>query len=152
MEQCTLIQACEPILAENIAEIASELRLVNVLDLIAFVRNENCTTLDDLVGCAAELYFRPGAIRYAWFAELDVLWDSLPSVALNMEFSWSGATAFFKLHLGAERAGVTLQHVAFDANDGAEAPVQRFARALAEARRRPCRRRCAGNRLPRFMF
>jgi hypothetical protein len=144
MQTAELAQTCEKILAENVAEVASELRLVDVIDLIAYVRGERSTTLDDLVNSSAELYFKPGAVRYAWSAELDVLWEALPSVSLNMEFRWSGATAFFCLRLGAAQAGIALQHIGFDDGEDHGDPAGRFARALAEARRQPLRRRGDG--------
>jgi len=144
MQTAELAETCEKILAENVAEVASELRLVNVVDLIAYVRGERSTTLDDIVNSSAELYFKPGAVRYAWSAELDVLWESLPSVTLNMEFRWSGTTAFFCLRLGATQAGIALQHMAFDDCAGQDDPAGRFARAMADARRQPRRRRAEG--------
>jgi hypothetical protein len=140
MQTAELAETCEKILAENVAEVASELRLVNVVDLIDYVRGERSTTLDDLVNSSAELYFKPGAVRYAWSAELDVLWEALPSVSLNMEFRWNGATAFFCLRLGATRGAIALQHVAFDEGACREDSAVRFARAMADARRQPRRR------------
>lgn len=132
-------KALERILAANVAEVASELRLVNVIDLIAYVRGERDAILEDLVNCAAELYFKPGAVRYGWSAELDVLWEVPPSISLNMEFSWSGATAFFRLRLDSDCAGVALQHISFDGGCCGECAAARLSRAIADARRRPPR-------------
>jgi hypothetical protein len=141
MEKGELVRACEKILAENLDEVAAELRLVNVLDLIGYVRGERSVMLEDLVNSATELYFKPGAVRYAWSAELDVLWEARPSVSLNMEFRWSGVTAFFRLRLDSDHAAVALQHVAFEDGAFGEYAVQLFAGAVADARRRPHRRR-----------
>jgi len=140
MQKREQAEAFEKILAGNLAEVASELRLVNVLDLIGYVGGQRSAALDDLVNSAAELYFKPGALRYAWSGELDVLWETLPAVSLNMEFRWGGATAFFRLRLDCDRAGISLQHMAFDEGGGVDDPVERFAQAMAEARRRGTRR------------
>ena len=84
----------------------------------------------------------PAPLRYAWSAELDVLWEALPSISLNMEFRWSGVTAFFGLRLDSDCAGVELQHMAFDdAADGAR-PGER----LAERHGRRPRRAAAPRR------
>jgi hypothetical protein len=126
--------ACERILAENIADVATELRLIDVIDLVGYIRGESIATLEDLVNSASELYFRHGALRYAWAADIDLLWEAPPSISLNMEFSWRGVTAFFALRLDSACAGVDLQHLHFDvAADGAR-PGERLAEAMADAR------------------
>ncbi len=136
---------CERVLAESVADVATELRLVNVIDLIGYVRAERFANLEDLVNSSAELYFKHGALRYAWSADLDVVWEALPTISLNMEFSWRGVTAFFRLCLNAARAGVDIQHLAFDqpsdlkGGDAAER-LAFFARAIADSRLTPPRR------------
>jgi hypothetical protein len=141
MENAGFALACEKLLAESLADVATELRLVNVIDLIGYVHGQRCANLEDLVNSSAELYFRHGALRYAWSADLDVVWDALPTISLSMEFGWSGVTAFFNLCLNAARAGVDLQHLAFDGDGGDEAEqLRRFSRAIAESRLTPPRR------------
>ena len=139
-------QACEQALAECVADVATELRLVNVIDLIDYVQGERNANLEDVVNSSAELYFRPNALRYAWSAQLDVHWNAPPSVALNMEFSWGGAVAFFRLGLDAARASVQMQHFALDA-DAISDPQEKFrhfAASLAASRLTPPRRQVAG--------
>jgi hypothetical protein len=132
---------CERLLAEGVAEVATELRLVNVIDLIGYVRSERSANLEDLVNSSAELYFKQGALRYAWSAELHVVWEALPTVSLNMEFCWRGVTAFFRLCLDSARAGVDIQHLAFDArSDAASGLYSCFAAAVADSRLTPPRR------------
>jgi hypothetical protein len=129
--------AIEALLAENLVEVASELRLVNVIDLICYVQDERAAVLDDLVNSAAELTFRRGALRYAWSGGIDVFWEAPPSVSLDMEFRWLGATAFFRLRLDRDCAGVTLQHLSLDEGGGGADAFEGLARALAAARRPP---------------
>ncbi len=136
--------ACEQALAEALADVATELRLVNVIDLIGYVQQQRCANLEDLVNSSAELYFKQGALRYGWSAEVEVQWEAPPSVTLNMEFRWGGATAFFRLTLDTARAGVAIQHLTLDgAGAQAEAP-RRFAEAIADARLTPPRRAAGG--------
>jgi hypothetical protein len=149
MKNAGFALACEKILAESLADVATELRLVNVIDLIGYVQGQHCANLEDLINSSAELYFRHGALRYAWSADLEVVWDSSPTISLNMEFCWSGVTAFFNLCLYAARAGVDLQHLTFDGAldescpDAAER-LNRFSRALADSRLTPPRRPPSG--------
>ncbi|WP_298356048.1 hypothetical protein [Rhodoblastus sp.] len=131
--------ACERVLAENIADVATELRMIDVVDLVGFIRGESVATLEDLINSASELYFKHGALRYALTANIDLMWETPPSVSLNMEFCWSGVTAFFALRLDSTCAGVDLQHIHFDvAADGAR-PGERLAEAMAAARVAPPR-------------
>lgn len=139
-----LTYACERILAENLADVATELRLVNVIDLIDYVRAERSANLEDIVNSSAELYFHPGALRYAWSAELEVLWEAPPSISLNMEFSRSGVTAFFRLCLDSSRAAVDIQHLAFDDSGDDHWRLALFAQAMAESRLTPPRRPASG--------
>ena len=149
MESTGFTLCCEKLLAESLAEVATELRLVNVIDLISYVQAERYTNLEDLVNSSAELYFKQGALRYAWWGDIDVVWDALPIISLNMEFCWSGVTAFFNLRLDAARAGVDLQHLRFHSafQDGgdelggdADERLKRLSSAIAASRLTPpCR-------------
>jgi hypothetical protein len=140
--------ACEQVLAESVADVATELRLVNVIDLIGYVRAERVANLEDIVNSSAELYFRHGALRYAWSADVEVAWDAPPCVSLNMEFHWTGVTAFFRLRLDAALAGVEILYLALESagSDNRER-LRLFDLSLAEARLLPPRRRAEGRSL-----
>jgi hypothetical protein len=153
MEPAGFALACEKLLAGSLADVATELRLVDAIDLIGYVHGQRSANLEDLVNSSAELYFRHGALRYAWSADLEVVWDALPTISLNMEFCWSGVTAFFTLRLNAARAGVELQHLVFagglgETLDGSRADtaerLARFSRAIADSRLTPPRRPPSG--------
>ena len=132
--------ACEQALAEAIAEVATELRLVNVIDLIDYVQTQRFANIDDLIHSSAELYFKQGALRYAWAAEINVQWETPPSVSLDLEFRWRGATAFFRLTLDADRAAIDIQHLAMDMPGSTDDMPRRFREAVADARLTPPRR------------
>ncbi len=132
-------RACERALAEALADVATELRLVNVIDLIGYVHGERTANIEDLIHSSAELYFKQGALRYACAAEADVKWEAPPRVSLGMEFRWRGATAFFRLQLDAASASIDIHHLALDTPSAPEDLPMRFASALADARLRPLR-------------
>jgi hypothetical protein len=131
--------ACEQTLAAAVADVATELRLVNVLDLIGYVQTRRFANIEDLVQSSAELYFKQGALRYAWAADVDVRWETPPSVSLNLEFRWRGATAFFCLMLDADRAAIDIQHLAMDVPGTLDDMPRRFNEAVADARLTPPR-------------
>ncbi|MER2537544.1 MAG: hypothetical protein ABTQ31_20530 [Rhizobiaceae bacterium] len=110
--------AREIIVAESIRELVSELRLVDLVDYVAFIRMEHFSTLADIVDSAAELYFLPGTIRLGHGGEAHVSWEESPRIVLDMEMRPSGATVYFSLTLEAQTASVEVNYVAFDRAEG----------------------------------
>lgn len=105
----------EIIVAEAIAEVVSELRLVDVADYIAFIRLESMASLADIVESAAELFFMPGTIRLGHGGEAHVDWTGDPRIVLDLELRPQGVTVYFALSLSADRAGVEVNYVSFEA-------------------------------------
>jgi len=131
----------EKALAAVAKELAAELRLTDVVDLIAFIRTDNHPNISDLVNSSAELYLKPGTLSYGWAAEVDMRWTGNPTVKLDLEFQHRQVTAFFKLILEPRQAGVELSHVEFEAPS--QIPMHntmRLIEAVADARL-PDRRR-----------
>jgi hypothetical protein len=146
MKNPELKLASERVLAESMADVATELRLVNVIDLVRYIQGERSAHLDDLVNSSAELYFKPGALRYGWSADLELAWDAPPIVSLDMEFCWRGVTTFFRLRLDCERAGVDIWRLLFDrATGGERESLGLFSAALADSRLTPPRRASGGD-------
>jgi len=107
----------EIIVADAIKEVVSELRLVDVVDYIAFIRLEQFGCISDLVDSAAELFFQPGALRLGFGGEVHVGWTETPRVVLDLELRPGGATVYFALTLTALHASVEINYVAFDEPD-----------------------------------
>lgn len=125
----------ERALASVARELASELRLTDVVDLITFIRTENHPNIADLVASSTELYLKPGTLSYGWAAEADMRWESPPAIKLDMEFRNRQVTAFFRLILGAEQAGIELCHVEFETpGRSAEEDTRRLISAVSDAR------------------
>ena len=125
----------ERALASVARELAAELRLTDVVDLIAFIRTDNHPNINDLVNSSAELYLKPGTLSYGWAAEVDLRWTGNPSVKLDLEFQHRQVTAFFKLILEPRQAGVELRHVEFEAPSEVAAENTRvLVEAIADAR------------------
>ena len=104
----------ERALADGIKEVAAELRLVDVVDYIAFLRLERFGNLADIVTSSAELYLKPGVLRFADGGEVRLKWGEVPVIILALEFRHAGVTAHIHLELGATTAAVDIIHVSFD--------------------------------------
>jgi hypothetical protein len=127
--------AREKALAYGVREVAAELRLVEIVDFISYIRTEQFANIEDIVNSSVELYFRPGTLTFGWAADLAVDWGKPPKITLDMEFRHGSVLVFFGLALEAEQAGVEIRFISFDqaAADPAE-NTQRLIDAIADAR------------------
>ena len=125
----------ERVIADALIEVASELRLTDVAELMNLIRNDEAANLADLVNSSTELFYKKVTLRYALSASFKAPWDATPEVALDMEFRHARVSAFFRLTIGRRRAGVEIIDVLFD-EDGLDerAKVERLTAALASAR------------------
>jgi hypothetical protein len=135
-DACTLER--ERALGHGVRELASELRMIEPADYVAFVRAERFANIANLVASSAELFFKPGTISFGHSGEVDLRWGEPPSVALDMEFRHQQVNVYFRLILEAQRAGVEITYLAFDEATGAAEDNTRLLReAIADARLLP---------------
>ncbi len=126
----------EEVLAESLRGVASEMRLVDVGELIAYIRTERDGHIASLVAAASELSFKPGSLTFAAAADCDVDWGGAPSILLGLEFANMGFRVYFTLVLQSRRAAVEIDYMTRD-----DAPVvdashkEALALALADASR-----------------
>jgi hypothetical protein len=129
------MRAHEKIIADAIVEVATELRLADASELMVLIRNNQDANIADLVNSSTELYFKPGALKYALSAGCNVGWDSAPTIALDMEFRRQSVCVFFRLLLGRSKAGVDILDIIFDEKGlDQKSKTQRLAEAVADAR------------------
>ena len=130
------------LLADALADVVDEIRLIEPGDMIAYVHGRHWATIADLVESSTELFFREGALTFSCSAAVDVGWTFPPSISLDMEFQGDAVTAFFTLVLGAHDSIVDLNALWFSGprEDEANATAE-LAKALAEARLTPAMRR-----------
>ncbi len=125
----------EQIIADALVEVASELRLIDAAELMLMIRNDHAANIADIVNSSTELFFRPGALRYALSSSFRAAWDATPVVAIDMEFRHAMVCAFFRLTIGQRCAGVEITDILFDENGlNDESKADRLATALAGAR------------------
>jgi hypothetical protein len=128
----------ERALGHGIRELASELRLVEPTDYVAFVRAERFANIANLVASSAELFFKPGTISFGHAGEVDLKWGEPPSVVLDMEFRHLRVSVYFRLVLEALRAGVEITYVSFEgASDVPDENTRHLIEAIADARFAP---------------
>lgn len=104
----------EKIIADAICTVASELRLIDVADLISMLRFERHGDLADLVASAAEMYFLPGTIKLGIGGDYYLDWGGQPRVVLDLEIRPRNVTIYARLVLEQDCGGIEINHIAFD--------------------------------------
>ena len=139
----------EKALADGLRDVASELRLVDPADFIAFIRTEQFGNIRNLVNSSTEMFFKPGTITFGLSGEIDLPWDCAPSISLDMEFHHRSVSAYFRLVLEAFHAGVDITYVSFEGgSDDPDKNTRRLIEAIEDARIAPAprgRRMAAAN-------
>ena len=123
------------IVADGVREFAAELRLIDVSDLIAFIHEEKFANIEDLVNSSTELFFKRGTMNFAWAAALDVSWNQLPTILIDMEFHHMSISAFFTLALKNTYGCIDIKHIWFASPSlDKDYDTARLAQAMADAR------------------
>lgn len=138
MKPCAVSSDREKIIADALRPVASELRLIDAADLIAMLRFERHGDLADLVSSAAELFFLPDTVRLGVGGDYVLDWDGMPRIVLDLELRPTGVSVYARLVLEHDRAGVEINHIAFEQPGGDPAENTVFLEeALAAAAYRP---------------
>lgn len=125
----------EKALSENIKDVAAELRLIDVADLITYIRTGQLANIGDLINSSAELVFKPGTLSYGWGADIDVKWGSPPKIFFDMEFRHMSVWICFSLGLGALHGSIGIHSITFEQpSENPRENTDRLVAALADAR------------------
>lgn len=128
----------ERALADGIKEVASELRLIDPADFVAFIRTGQFGNIDTLVSSSAELYFKPETLKFGLSGDIDLNWGCTPAVSLDMEFHYMQVNIYFRLLLEALHAGIEIDYIAFDeSSEDPDVNTKRLVNAIAAARLPP---------------
>jgi len=124
----------ERLLARTIKKFISELCLTNAGAMIAYICADHHENIDDIITSSAELFLRPGTLRYAQNSEVDFEWGRAPTVTIDMEFCHATLTTFFRIVFDGRFVGVDIIGILFrDAFGTPQENTRRFVEALAEA-------------------
>ncbi len=122
-------------IADGIKDVAAELRLTNVADLISFIHFEQFNNIRDIVNSSMELYFKHGTLSYGCFADYELEWDRPPAILLDLDFRHQEVAVTFNLTLHAAHASVAIRSMSFGAeSEGPDADTRRLVAAIADAR------------------
>jgi len=128
----------EMALADGLRDVASDLRLIDAADLIAFIRTEQFANIANLVNSSTELYYKPGTLSFGRSGDIDVRWSATPTVSLDMEFHHRQVSVYFRLLLEALQAGIEIHYINFEAGSAdPDENTQRLIGAIADARLAP---------------
>jgi len=100
-------------IADNVRDVAAELRLIDLADFVTFIHREQYANIQDLVNSSIELYFKHGTLTYGAMAEFELEWDAPPAVTLGLEFKYKAVFVAFDLMLKTYEAGVQIRSISF---------------------------------------
>lgn len=127
-------------LADALVETIAELRLIDLDDMIAYIRAEQWANIADLVESSAELSLEDGTLIFACAGDYVLDWGDAARIVLDLEMQTRDLTVFFALALDEHETKVRIRSVLYAAQPADEvAATHLFAAALASARRRPSR-------------
>jgi hypothetical protein len=127
-------QVREKILGDSIRCVAADLRMIDLPDLVSYLKTGQLASVATLVQASIELSFKPESLTFGYSGDVYLEWGRLPRVSFDMEFHFQAVHVYFRLMLEAEEAGVEITYVSFEGESlGPEHNTSRLARALGEA-------------------
>jgi hypothetical protein len=136
----------EKFLVAAVRDVVSELRLIELTDLVSCIGSQNMAVVDSLIESAVELYFYSGCLTFGNSAAARVSWNGYVSISLDFEFKYEGVNIYFTIHLQPLLAAIQINYISSAADmfeKSHEDKVARTALLLTAARRRPVDNRLA---------
>ncbi len=124
----------EKLLAETLRGFLAELCLTNAGVVMSYISHRRDENMDDLIASSAELFLKPGCLRYARRATIETDWGTPPHVSIDMTFACAQLRAAFRIVFAAAVIGVNVDRIEFASGGPEEDGLARFAAALASAR------------------
>lgn len=124
----------ERILGESVRSVAADLRLIDLPDLVTYIKTGQIASVAQLVQASIELWFKAETLTFGQAGDVYLDWDCHPKVSFDMEFHHESVHVFFRLMLEAGEAGVEITYIAFDGqSEGPEHNTGRLNHALSAA-------------------
>jgi hypothetical protein len=124
----------EKILGDSVRCVATDLRLIDLPDLVSYLKTGQIASICTLVQASIELSFKPETLSFGLAGDVFLEWGSLPRVSLDMEFHHQSVHVYFRLMLEAEEAGVEITYIAFEGESaGPGQNTTKLHQALGEA-------------------
>ena len=103
-----LFHRLETEIAQAIKPVLRELRLVDVVDYIAYLRFEKHQNIADIFVSSAEQFFAPGFLSYREAGSVTVDWKQAPTIRLEAGINTPKASFRFAVHLQDEAAFIEM--------------------------------------------
>jgi hypothetical protein len=124
-------------IAAALTDFIEDLKLVDVIDFVAYIRTDQHGNIEELIKTSAELFFKDGSLRYSMAAQADVEWDATPKISLDLEFFNKGVWIYFTAVLAWPDNAVNVSYVeAPDAGGDKAKETEMLLEALKDARLR----------------
>jgi hypothetical protein len=128
-------QIREKILGESVRDVATDLRLIDLPDLVSYLKTGQIASVSTLVQASIELSFKPETLTFGHAGDVYLEWGSMPRVSFDMEFHHQAVHLYFRLMLEAEEAGVEITYISFDGESvSPDHNTRRLHEALGTAR------------------
>ncbi|MTH98270.1 hypothetical protein [Roseibium sp. RKSG952] len=122
-------------IARALKDVINELKLIDVEDLIAYIRTDHHANISDLVKSSSELYFKQDTLRYGMAASVDVDWDRPPTISLDLEFYHHGVWIYFTLILANPENAINVSCIEMtNSTKDEDETIRRLVDALEDAR------------------
>jgi hypothetical protein len=126
----------EVALGRSMRPVAADLRLIDLPDLVAYLKTGQFETVGALVQSSIELSFKPETLAFSYSGEAHLHWGQRPMVCFDLEFHHNAVHLYFRLLLEADQAGVDITYITFDgASTNPETNTQDLIDALQDAKK-----------------
>jgi len=125
----------EKILGDSVRGVAADLRLIDLPDLVTYIKTGQIGSVGALVQASIELSFKPETLMFGHSGDVYLDWGTVPRVSFDMEFHHQAIHVYFRLLLDSEEAGVEITYISFEGESlGPAHNTTRLHQALGEAR------------------
>jgi hypothetical protein len=125
----------ERLLGEHVRALAADLRLIELPDIVVYMKTGQLASVGALVQGSIELSFKPDTLIFGYSGDVSLDWHGRPQVAFDMEFHHQSVHVYFRMLLEAYEAGVEILCISFEGH--ATSPNEntiRLQRALEAAK------------------
>jgi hypothetical protein len=125
----------ERILGDSVRSVAADLRLIDLPDIVSYLKSGQIGSVNALVQASIELSFKPETLKFGHSGDVHLDWGTAPCVSFDMEFHHQAIHVYFRLQLEADEAGVEITYISFDGESlEPDQNTTRLHDALGEAR------------------
>lgn len=104
----------EAALGRSVRKVAADLRLLDLADIVAYLKTGEIASVGTLVQASIEISFKPDTMFFGSSGNVSMCWGQPPQVSFDLEFHHHTVHVYFRLLLDADEAGVEINYISFD--------------------------------------